>query len=79
MSWNRGRRSVRNPSEAPSLPFGTLLKSLEVRDLDVESTSFDQTAAISNSRFVTSYNWLDGNTTEPTILVPGTTTLSAIV
>ncbi|KAF1814037.1 geranylgeranyl pyrophosphate synthetase [Eremomyces bilateralis CBS 781.70] len=65
------RTSAPKKVETPSPPYGTLLKSIEVKDLDGESTSFSQTATITDSRLVASYNWVDGNTVEPTILVPG--------
>jgi len=58
-------------SETPAPPLGACIRYLNKEDLSSDSTAFRKTAVITNCSLVTSYNWLDGKTNEPTILVPG--------
>ena len=52
-----------------SRPLGELLASLEHSDLEDARRNASGYAAISNRRYITSYNWHNGRV--PTIIVPG--------
>jgi hypothetical protein len=58
-------------SETPAPPLGPCIQNLNIEDLSSDSAVFRNKAVITDFSLVTSYNWLDRKTNEPTILVPG--------
>jgi len=52
-------------------PLGKLIQSLTVADLAQKTKDFTASATIQAVESVTSYNWLEGKGTGPTILIPG--------
>jgi hypothetical protein len=66
----QGPKAPKTP-ETPAPPLGAFLQSLNREDLSKVSTAFSETAVITDCSIVASYNWLEGKTKEPAILVPG--------
>jgi hypothetical protein len=65
-------KSMKRSEVKPDLtkhPLGELLASYSNSDLDPMLATLGDTATISNSEYVTSYNWLEAKS--PTIIVPG--------
>jgi hypothetical protein len=72
--WRRGggsRRPAILPISAP--PLGKILATIQHDHLEDSANQGDYTAQITNSQYLTSYNWLNGPNHQ--ILVPGEKTV----
>jgi hypothetical protein len=66
--WNKNKRKT---PETPAPLRGKLLKSWHVDELQSEAANWREAAKITDTELLASYNWLDGGSNEPTIVVPG--------
>lgn len=75
---NDARGTPRQPRVAPTTtatpppPLGTLLQVLKAEDFQEASQPFTNSAVIRDVEAIASYNWVDKEGFESTILVPGT-------
>lgn len=67
----RGGRGSRQPSSpsTPPPPLGDILATIQDEDLDDYGTDGHGSAQITNTRYLTSYNWIDEK--DHQIIVPG--------
>lgn len=67
----RGARESRQPSLPSTLapPLGEILATIHHDDLEDCATETDDCAQITNTQYLTSYNWLNG--ADHQIIVPG--------
>jgi hypothetical protein len=74
-SWKGGKGSRRlsiPPTPAP--PLGEILATIQLDDLDDGVTNIHDSAQIVNTRYLTSYNWISGASSQ--VIVPGDKALS---
>lgn len=66
--WKDGKG---NPTllPTPALPLGEILATIQHEDLEHGTTEVDSSTRITNTQYLTSYNWING--TKPQIIVPG--------
>ncbi|GAD99220.1 conserved hypothetical protein [Paecilomyces variotii No. 5] len=62
-SWKDGKGSRQPP------PLGEILATIKLEDLEDGATEVNDSARITNTQYLTSYNWINGPS--PQIIVPG--------
>lgn len=69
-SWKDGKGSRKlSVLPTPAPPLGEILATLQLDDLEDGVTEVHDSAQITNARYLTSYNWING--ASPQIIVPG--------
>lgn len=68
-SWKDGKGSRQPPILSTPPPLGEILATIQLQDLGDGATEVDDSARITNTQYLTSYNWINGPS--PQIIVPG--------
>lgn len=69
-TWKDRKGSGKPPLSSTSPPpLGEILATIQLEDLESGKTETDNYARITNTQYLTSYNWINGNS--PQIMVPG--------
>ncbi|CRG92737.1 hypothetical protein PISL3812_09804 [Talaromyces islandicus] len=69
LSWKDGKGSRQPPILPTPPPLGEILATIQLEDLGDGATEIDGSARITNTHYLTSYNWINGSS--PQIIVPG--------
>ncbi|KAK4243461.1 hypothetical protein C7999DRAFT_18179 [Corynascus novoguineensis] len=72
-SWIKARKEPRLPPapETPAPPFGELIRTLRLEDLEDSSRTLENSARVKELQSVTSFSWVDKSAHGPEILIPG--------